>query len=379
MFQKNKGALGPILDKAMAGFQLEMDEIVLLLSLDDRSSMAALHQAARTLRSRHFDNNIFTYSFIYFSTHCRNNCTFCHFRAANTDLRRYRKSTEEILETARLMTDAGVNLIDLTMGEDPRYFHQPDGLTDLVEIVSAIHKETGLPVMISPGVVPDSLFPSFKDAGAIFYACYQETHNRTLFDTMRRGQSYDERLNSKLSAKRAGLLIEEGLLCGIGDTIEDTAHSMFAMQSMDADQVRAMTFVPQKGTPLNGHAPGKPQKELLTISVMRLLFPDRLIPASLDVDGLAGLKARLDAGANVVTSLVPPDKGLAGVAHAELDIDDARRTPESILPILEACDLQPASNTIFDQWVEQRMNKTTAPCCDAECVPSSSFEPEPAS
>ena len=52
-----------------------------------------------------------------------------------------------------------------------------------------------------------------------------------------------------------------------------------------------MTFVPQKGTPLDGHAPGKPQKELLTISVMRLLFPDRLIPASLDVDGLAGLKS----------------------------------------------------------------------------------------
>ena len=374
MFQEKKGAIEPILKKAVAGFQLEMDEIALLLSLNEISSIEKLHHAARIVRSQHFGNQIFTYSFIYFSTHCRNNCTFCHFRASNTDLRRYRKSTEEILETARLMTDAGVNLIDLTMGEDPRYFHQPDGLADLVEIVAAIHNETGLPVMISPGVVPESLFPSFKDAGAIFYACYQETHNRTLFDTMRQGQSYDERLNSKLSAKRAGLLIEEGLLCGIGDTMEDTAHSMFAMQSMDADQVRAMTFVPQEGTPLDGHAPGTPLKELLTISVMRLLFPDRLIPASLDVDGLAGLKARLDAGANVVTSLVPPDRGLAGVAHASLDIDDARRTPESILPILEACDLQPASNETFTQWVAKRVTKTAEALSDPDTVSTPELE-----
>ncbi len=71
------------------------------------------------------------------------------------------------------------------------------------------------------------------------------------------------------------------------------------------------------------------------IAVMRLLFPDRLIPASLDIDGVAGLQARLNAGANVVTSLIPPRLGLAGVAQSTRDIDDGYRTVAGILPLLE--------------------------------------------
>ena len=63
---------------------------------------------------------------------------------------------------------------------------------------------------------------------------------------------------------------------------------------------------------------------------MRLAMPDRLIPASLDVDGIAGLEPRIAAGANVVTSIVPPDIGLAGVSQSELDIDDGLRTAPEV-------------------------------------------------
>ncbi len=67
---------------------------------------------------------------------------------------------------------------------------------------------------------------------------------------------------------------------------------------------------------------------------MRLLMPDRLIPASLDVEGIEGLRSRLDAGANVVTSLVPPRSGLCGVAHAEYEVDDGLRTVAEVRPRL---------------------------------------------
>ena len=87
-----------------------------------------------------------------------------------------------------------------------------------------------------------------------------------------------------------------------------------------------MGLVPQHGTPLaRTPAPGT-FDELLVIAAMRLRMPERLIPASLDVAGLAGLDARLHAGANVVTSIVPPTAGLAGVSQSELDIDQGLRT-----------------------------------------------------
>ncbi|SLM29595.1 BioB2 [Desulfamplus magnetovallimortis] len=399
---KARDMLELILNKIMSGKTPDMIETTFLLSLKKQEEIQLLKRVARTIRKRHFGNKVFMYGFIYFSTHCRNNCTFCHFRKSNKGLVRYRKTPEEVIETACHMADSGVHLIDLTMGEDLKFYsqheninndlhentykhlhentykhlhestnkhlheamnkhhhewmgnQQPDGMKTVVDMVSSIHAKTGLPVMISLGKIPVELMSDFKNAGAAFYACYQETHNRSLFEKIRKDQDYDERYNSKLYAKKAGLLIEEGLLSGIGDTIDDTVNSLFEMKSMDADQTRSMTFIPQNGTPLERHPYVDPQKELLTISVMRTLFPDRLIPASLDIDGLSGLRQRLNAGANVVTSLVPPGKGLAGVAHSSLDIEDARRTPESILPVLEECSLVPASCDDFNHWISMR-------------------------
>ena len=71
--------------------------------------------------------------------------------------------------------------------------------------------------------------------------------------------------------------------------------------------------------------------ELLAIAAMRLVMEDRLIPASLDVDGLEGLAMRLKAGANVVTSIVPSGCGLAGVASKDLDIENQRRSVAAVV------------------------------------------------
>jgi len=89
---------------------------------------------------------------------------------------------------------------------------------------------------------------------------------------------------------------------------------------------------------------------------MRLAFPDRLIPASLDVDGLAGLNNRLDAGANVITSLVPPGQGLAGVAQSSLDIEEGNRTADSVAAILGEKNLQTATVREYESWIQSRRN-----------------------
>jgi methylornithine synthase len=208
--------------------------------------------------------------------------------------------------------------------------------------------------MVSPGVISDTLLKGLADAGAAWYACYQETHNPTLFAKLRCGQDYEERLAKKRLAKKLGLLIEEGILCGVGETDEDIVDSIEAMRSLDADQVRVMKFIPQPGTPMAKQAEADSLRECLIIALLRLSFPDRLIPASLDVDGLAGLKMRLDAGANVITSLVPPDYGLAGVAHHELDIENANRTRAGIAPVLKAAGLRLAQHTDYRQWIKNR-------------------------
>ena len=78
----------------------------------------AVFECARKVRDREFGKRTFLYGFVYFSTYCRNECSFCYYRKSN-GIDRYRKSKDEIVDLARSIKAAGINLADLTMGEDP--------------------------------------------------------------------------------------------------------------------------------------------------------------------------------------------------------------------------------------------------------------------
>jgi methylornithine synthase len=354
--------LTAILEKANQEERLERDEIVFLLGLTQKKQIEAVFAAARDLRSRYFGNRVFLYGFIYTSTFCRNQCNFCYYRSANALPERYRREGSDIIEAAQNLAESGVHLIDLTLGEDPHNF-KDRGFEPFIQLVKAVRRTTGLPVMVSPGVVPADVLSALARAGVSWYACYQETHNRELFKQLRSGQSYSARLEIKKLAGKLKLLTEEGLLCGVGESAPDIADSTEAMHFLEVSQVRVMTFVPQKGTPMQSWKKPDALLELLAIAVLRLVFPDRLIPATLDVAGLTGLTSRLEAGANVVTSLVPPGFGLAGVAQNSLDIAGARRTVASILPELEKLGMQSASAEDYSLWIENR-------CRQIRCSPS---------
>lgn len=350
-------SIDDILRKASKLEPLTSSEVDTLLHLSAQNDLHHLFQTACTLRDRYFGKKIFLYGFVYFSTWCRNDCSFCFYRRSNRESYRYRKSRTEVLDAARGLAKSGIHLIDLTSGEDPRLYGEEHGFGDLVDLVKEVKNQTGLPVMVSPGVVPRDVLEALAVAGADWYACYQETHNRELFEQLRLDQSYEMRYTSKEDALNCGLLVEEGLLAGVGESISDLVLSLQRMGELGAQQVRVMSFVPQRGTPMEDWSTPARLKELKIIAVLRLLFPDRLIPASLDVDGLAGLKARLNAGANVVTSIIPPCLGLAGVAQSKRDIDDGCRTVQGVVPVLEELGLQAATAEEYAAWVRAEREK----------------------
>lgn len=348
--------LDKILSKAINNKFLTDEEIAFLLDLNIDEQRKELFKAARKMREKYFKNKIFLYGFVYFSTYCRNKCNFCYYRKENNNSIRYRKSLDEILAIADALKKSGVHLLDLTMGEDPYFLSRGrEGYNELIEIVKAVKEKTKLPLMISPGIVPKDVLNDLSKVGANWYACYQETHSIDLYKKMRVEQSYEERWNIKVFAKKIGMLVEEGLLTGIGDTTGDILLSLKKMNDLKADQVRVMTFVPQKGTPLEHKIVQSNIREINLIAVMRLLFPNKLIPASLDVEGINGLKERLNAGANVVTSIIPPKNGLAGVSQSTLDISEGYRTVSGVVPILNECGLEKASLNEYRNWIGEKL------------------------
>jgi len=331
---------------------LSKAEVLCLLGLGRDEEIEKLFEVARGLRHRYFGDKIFLYGFLYFSTWCRNNCTFCYYRSSNSLCKRYRRTSSQLIEAALDLTQSGVHLLDLTMGEDPFYYGKENGFEPLLTLVKRIKREAGLPIMISFGAVPDEVLRRLPEAGADWYACYQETHNEKIYRQLRLDQSYGDRLEKKSKAVKLGLLIEEGMLTGVGESLADIANSMEAMRNMGAHQVRVMSFIPQKGTPM-GDFPSPPHmRELIIIAVLRLLFPHRLIPASLDVHGIDGLKERLEAGANVVTSLIPPHSEMMGVAQSTLNISEGYRTVKGITPILNELGLTKAGLDDYVSWID---------------------------
>lgn len=338
-------AIGYVIDRDYGA-----EDIEALLTAEGRD-LEELLGAAREVRDRRFGNRVFTYGFAYFSTHCRNDCAFCYYRASNGSTGRYRKDPDEIVDLACRLRDSGVDLIDLTMGEDE--VMRRNGFEGFLDIVSRVDEAVDIGIMASPGTVPRELMSPLREAGADWLACYQETYDRGLFERIRPGQSFDIRRDQKTWAHEAGLLSEDGMMVGIGEDPGSRALSVMEMGSLGCDQVRAMAFVPQIGTPMSSRVPGSPEDEIRAIATMRLMFPGRLIPASLDVEGISGLMARLDAGANVVTSIVP-DASLSGVAQHELDIGNGNRSVDHVFSVLGDCGFEPASLSEYRRWMDSR-------------------------
>ena len=83
--------------------------------------------------------------------------------------------------------------------------------------------------------------------------------------------------------RRCGLLAEDGLLTGVGESAEDLADSILDMAREPLDQVRAMSYVPHESTfpsTAGDTLEERRAHELLAIAAMRLVMEDRLIPAS---------------------------------------------------------------------------------------------------
>ncbi len=339
-----------IINKALEGKILKEQEIAVLLAIDDAQSLESLFSAARAVRTGVTGNKVFLYGFVYFTTWCRNDCNFCYFRNSN-GIFRYRKSPEEIMLICRELAESGVHLIDLTMGEDPKYHEEQ--FASVFELIKNIKTQTNLPIMISPGVVDDAIIDGFAEIGTEWLALYQETHNTSLFRKLRISQDYDERMHAKAHAREKGMLIEEGILTGVGETLSDIAHSILEMGKIGAKQLRVMTFVPQEGIPMKAGVEIHKDLECKIIAVMRLLYPMALIPASLDVEGIEGLSARMAAGANLITSIIPPQKGLSGVAQNSELLAKEGRTVDQVKEILTEMGLETASAEAYKLYLEQ--------------------------
>ena len=287
---------GDLPDEAMAA----------LLESQDEEVREELSDRARTVRERVYGKDVYLRGLIEFTSYCKNNCYYCGLRAGNRQAERYRLSQEEILDCAQSGYQLGFRTFVLQGGEDP-YFTDEKVVSIVLELRSRF---PDCAITLSLGERERDSYQAFYDAGANRYLLRHETADEAHYGKLHPDRmSLRHRMQCLWDLKEIGYQVGCGMM--VGSPYQETAHlisDLRFMQKFRPEMVGLGPFIPHKDTPFHDRTAGTLYDTLKLLSIVRLMLPNVLLPATTalgTIDPLGREKGIL-AGANVVMPNLSP-------------------------------------------------------------------------
>ena len=288
------------------GARLSREEIESLLFHPDAEITASLARAARQIRDRIYGRGVFIRGLIEFTSFCKNNCLYCGLRRSNALAERYRLSPEEILECCEDGYRVGMRTFVLQGGEDA-YFTR-ERMTDLLQEIKRRYPDCA--ITLSIGERASEEYQAFFDAGAERYLLRHETatnaHYRFLHPPEMR---LSNRMRCLKELRRIGYQVGCGMMVGSpGQIPEMLARDVEFLRAFMPEMVGLGPFIPHRQTPFAQEKAGSVETTLRLLSLVRLMLPSVLLPATTalsTLDGEGRIRG-LDAGANVVMLNLSP-------------------------------------------------------------------------
>ena len=286
---------------------LSDEDLLKLLSSDFYDEkLAAL---ADKRRREYYGDEVYLRGLIEFTNYCKNDCFYCGIRKSNSCTKRYRMNLEDILLACKKGYEMGFRTFVLQGGEDP-YFTDDK----ICEIVSAIRDRFHeCAITLSIGEKNRNSYKAYFEAGANRYLLRHETaedeHYRKLHPT---DMSLINRKKCLFDLKEIGYQVGAGFMVGSPfQTLENIVSDLRFLQEISPDMIGMGPFISQSNTPFSEYKDGSVQLTLRLISLLRLLFPYALIPATTALGSIQkdGRELGLKAGANVLMpNLTPPEE-----------------------------------------------------------------------
>lgn len=277
-----------------------------LFEAEDGRCRELLRAWAAETCERHYEKRVYFRGLIEFSSYYRNDCFYCGLCRSNGNAVRYRLDEDEILACCRTGHALGFRTFVLQGGEDP--FFSDERMCAIVSKIKARHPDCA--VTLSLGERSRSSYQRLFDAGADRYLLRHETADEAHY-----GKLHPPELSLGNRKKCLSILKEIGYQVGAGFMVEspfqtcDTlAEDLIFLRELQPHMVGIGPFIPQKGTRFRDEPTPTPERTLVLLSVVRLLLPKALIPATTalgTVDPL-GREKGLRAGANVVMPNLSP-------------------------------------------------------------------------
>lgn len=288
---------------------LSEEEFVLLLQQSgDAAVRETLRREALALCRNYYGNQVYIRGLIEFTNYCKNNCYYCGIRRDNPHVRRYRLSTEEILSCCREGYGLGYRTFVLQGGEDP-YFTD-ERMTELIRQIRGEYPDCA--ITLSIGEREKDSYRKFREAGADRYLLRHETADAAHYRSLHpEGMNFSHRIQCLYDLKALGYQVGAGFMVGSpGQKLEHMAKDLLFLQKLQPEMVGIGPFIPHHDTRYAKEQAGSVEMTLFLLSVIRILLPKVLLPATTALGTMdpVGREKGLLAGANVIMPNLSPEK-----------------------------------------------------------------------
>ncbi len=203
---------------------------------------------------------------------CPEDCAFCSQSArfqTGVDVYAF-LDLDDVVAAARATRDAGATqfcIVVAVRGPEERLLRR------VLEAVDVVHRETGLEVACSLGLLTREQAQRLAAAGVRRYNHNLETC-REVFPSICTTHTYDDRVQTAQLAKDAGMELCCGGILGMGETLEQRIDFAFELAALSPCEVPVNLLDPRPGTPLDDQTLLAPREALQAISLFRLVMPD---------------------------------------------------------------------------------------------------------
>jgi biotin synthase len=203
---------------------------------------------------------------------CNEDCKFCTQSVKyQADIARYKKKEIDLIvqEAKKARENKAIGFCLVTAGK---------GLTDkrlafVCEAARAVKKENlGLKIIACNGTATLEQLLELKKAGVDNYNHNLET-SRDFYPTIVSTHTWDERYQTCLNVKEAGLALISGGIFGLGETQEDRISMLESLASLEPKTVPINFFHPNKALPIVSNSVTKEQAFEL-IELTRKMIPN---------------------------------------------------------------------------------------------------------
>ena len=273
------GPFRRLADAALADRALEPDDGRAIMAAPDET-LAPLLWAAFAARAAHFGRRVKLCVLNNArSGLCPEDCGYCSQSAvATSDIPRYRmKPVAELVAGARRATAAGARrycMVTSARGPSAR------DVDHVARAARAIRAELpDVELCVSLGLMGDDAAARLHEAGVDFVNHNLNT-SRRFYPEICSTHTYDDRVATVASARRAGLHVCSGVIVGMGETDDDLVDVAGALGRIAPTSLPVNFLTPIDGTPLGDREPPAVGRCLRALALFRLTNPRAEIRAA---------------------------------------------------------------------------------------------------